>query len=99
GFDRVLVVTGAVDLGDLVPESVTVVHNDRWSEGLATSLQAVLVHVGAWPSPPDRLVIGLGDQIGVGPEAWRAVADADGPIAVATYDGRRRDPVALERSV
>ena len=99
GFARVLVVAGPVEFDDLVPELATVVPNERWSDGVATSVQAAVAHVRAWPDPPERLVIGLGDQIGVGPEAWRAVAGAGGPVAVATYGGQRGHPVALDRSV
>lgn len=96
----VLVVTGAVDPGPsagLLPGATTVA-NPRWAEGQATSLQAAV----AWARPrrADALVVGLGDQPGLVPDAWRAVAAADAtPLAVATYDGRRGHPVRLGAAV
>jgi molybdenum cofactor cytidylyltransferase len=99
GLAPVWVVTGAVDLAGSLPGGVTVLTNPRWAEGQATSLQ---VAVGAARQAGlDALVIGLGDQPMVTPEAWAAVAvaGAGAPIAVATYDGQRRNPVCLAAAV
>ncbi|MDG2112069.1 MAG: nucleotidyltransferase family protein, partial [Actinomycetota bacterium] len=35
----------------------------------------------------------------VEPESWRRVADSTAPIAVASYGGKQRNPVALDREV
>jgi CTP:molybdopterin cytidylyltransferase MocA len=98
GLDEVFVVIGAVPIGrDLVPEPATIVENPSWERGLATSLQAgISAAVG---SGHQAVVVGLGDQPLVPADAWRAVAASDSPIAVATYDGRRRNPVRLHESV
>lgn len=98
GLDATLVVTGAVDLGGLVPKEATVVRNERWAEGQATSVAAAVA--AAARAGHDAVVVGLGDQPLVPASAWRAVAAADGvPIAVATYAGRRANPVRLAASV
>jgi CTP:molybdopterin cytidylyltransferase MocA len=90
-LDRVVVVQGAVDLPPL-PDGATLVDNPRWADGLATSLQAGLAAAAGC----DAVVVGLGDQPGVLPAAWRLVADATAtPIAVATYAGHRANPVRL----
>jgi molybdenum cofactor cytidylyltransferase len=96
GLD-VHVVTGAVELADLLPEEVTVVHNPHWSEGQAVSVRAGIA--SAESAGHDAVVVGLGDQPFVGPEAWRAVAASPSPIAVATYGGGRGNPVRLSSEV
>ncbi len=95
----VLVVQGAVDLRGLLPAGVAVVDNPDWTDGIATSLRAAIDVARA--ADRDAIVVGLGDQPGVGPDAWRAVAAApdEPPIAVATYEGRRGNPVRLAASV
>lgn len=97
GCAEVAVVWGAVEIADLVPADVTLLHNERWSEGQATSLAVAVDH--ARRVGHDALVVGLGDQPGVSGGCWRAVASADSPIAVATYGGRLRNPVRLHQSV
>jgi CTP:molybdopterin cytidylyltransferase MocA len=97
GLDATAIVVGAVDLHDLVPAGVDVVHNDGWAEGQATSLARAV----GWADGrgADALVVGLADQPFVTADAWRAVSSCDAPIAVATYAGRRRTPVKLRRDV
>lgn len=87
---EVVVVSGAVPLG--LPGEV---RNADWADGMATSLQVALAAAG----DADAVVVGLGDQPGVPPEAWTLVAACDAPIVVATYDGERGNPVRLRRDV
>lgn len=95
----VVVVTGAVP--DIVPErlreAVIVRHNPRWAEGQITSLHAGIDVARAVLA--EAVVVGLGDQPFIDPAAWRALAESDAPIAVATYDGRRGNPVRLDATV
>ena len=95
----IVVVTGAV--ADIVPvdllSAVTVRHNDRWEDGQITSLQAGID--AARSLDATSVVVGLADQPFIEPAAWRAVAQVTGPIVVATYDGRRANPVKLDAEV
>ena len=101
GFDRVIVVTGAVSLP--VPAgaaNVTFRHNPEWERGQATSLQAAIeaaAELGA-----ESISVGLADQPFVTTDAWRAVHDAppECRIVLAEYpDGSGPNPVRLDRSV
>jgi molybdenum cofactor cytidylyltransferase len=96
-LDEVAVIVGAVDLGAAVPEGVQVVENPDWASGQASSLQKAV----AWASERqhEAVVVGLGDQPLVPSSAWAAVAASPNPVAVATFDGQRRPPVRLDRSV
>jgi molybdenum cofactor cytidylyltransferase len=99
GFSTVIVVTGATSLPDaLIRDArLVLVHNGRWSEGQASSLRVGIDAARALGV--DAVVVGLGDQPFIEPEAWRRVAAAESPIAVASYAGRRGHPVKLDRSV
>ena len=100
----VLVVTGAVDLADVIaaaarhdgPELSTI-HHPGWPDGQATTLEVAIAE--AERRDARSIVVGLADQPFVSAEAWRRVAASDAEIAVATYGGRRRNPVRLARSV
>ncbi|MGE3621438.1 MAG: NTP transferase domain-containing protein [Acidimicrobiia bacterium] len=99
GFDEVLVVSGSVDLSPVLAAfPVEVAANPAPEGGIATSLAVAVDHAAARGAA--ALVVGLGDQPGVVPAAWRAVADESAaPVAVATYGGRRGNPVRLGREV
>jgi molybdenum cofactor cytidylyltransferase len=103
GVSPVIVVTGAVDLSNEIHAAAThgaphgnslhVVHNERWRNGMASSLQRGLA--AARTLGVAAVVVGLGDQPGVPASAWRRVADTASPLAVATYGGARRNPVRI----
>ncbi len=98
GLDEVVVVTGEESLHALLAgRRVRVAVNPWWEHGIATSLAEAVAQAHA--GGHDALVVGLADQPGVTTAAWRAVAAADAPIAVATYGGRRANPVRLAASV
>jgi CTP:molybdopterin cytidylyltransferase MocA len=94
GIGPVVVVT-AGQLATTIDPAVLHVVNERWADGQITSLRAGIA--AAADLGASAVVVGLGDQPFVSADAWRAVAAADAPIAVATYDGRRGHPVRLHR--
>lgn len=91
------VVGGAVDLSGLLPAGVLLITNEHWADGQATSLHVALT--AAREEGLRAVVVGLGDQPLVTAPAWRAVAASSAPVAVATYDGMRRNPVRLSAEV
>jgi len=93
GADETIVVTGAVDLGGIVPAGCTTVHNPAWADGQATSLQAAVAH--ARRARHEAVVGGRADAPLVGAGAWRAVAERSDDLVCATFDGRRRPPVRI----
>ncbi len=82
-------VVGGIEVARALPPGVTVVRNERWAGGIATSLAAGIGAARA--GGHGAVVVGLGDQPFIDPAAWQAVAAAEEtPMAVATYDGRAR---------
>jgi molybdenum cofactor cytidylyltransferase len=94
---EVAVIVGAVDLGIAIPEGIQVIQNPDWASGQASSLQVAVSW--ALDRQHEAVVVGLGDQPLVPASAWSAVAASLSPVAVATFDGERRPPVRLDRSV
>ena len=92
----VVVISGAVDLSS-VSEITPVLHNPDWASGQRSSVVAAIKF--AQENNYAAIVIGLGDQPFITPDAWIAVSSSDSPIAVATYDGYRGNPVRLHHSV
>lgn len=93
GLDETVLVVGAVPLP--APAPVRIVENPRWSDGMSTSVQAAIAACDGH----EAVVIGLADQPTIPPDAWSAVAAGTAPISVATYSGRRGNPVRLSREV
>jgi CTP:molybdopterin cytidylyltransferase MocA len=104
GFNQVFLVTGAVDLGEIAAAVadetgvvIDVVDNPEWRTGQASSLQAAIARLRG--TEHSAAVFGLGDQPDVGVAPWRVVGASVGPIVAASFDGKRRPPVKLDRSV
>ncbi|HVV76700.1 MAG TPA: nucleotidyltransferase family protein [Mycobacteriales bacterium] len=103
GCEEVVVVLGAS--ADLVRATAAlpgarVVVAQHWEDGQGASLRAGLNDIAV--TDGDAVVIALVDQPWVGAEAVRRLrlAAQDGAeSAVATYDGRPRNPVMLARAV
>jgi len=96
GFEECIAVTGSVALTGLL-EGATEVHNPDWSTGQRSSVLAAINYAEAQGFA--SIVVGLGDQPFIEADAWQAVANTDAPIAIATYEGVRGNPVKLSSSV
>lgn len=96
-FHRVYVVTGAVNLQDRLRPSFVEVHADDWADGQSRTLQAATNQ--AREDGQEAIVVGLGDQPMVPASAWRSVGAAAGQIVTASFEGDRRPPVKLHRSI
>ncbi|MDA8262469.1 MAG: nucleotidyltransferase family protein [Actinomycetota bacterium] len=95
GIARRAVVAGAVELDGVLEDEVLLVNPDP-ARGLATSL--AIARDWALSERARALVIGLGDQPLIPASAWSRLAKASGaPIMVATYQGKRRNPVRIAR--
>ncbi|NCU86920.1 MAG: hypothetical protein EBV58_03825, partial [Actinobacteria bacterium] len=73
--------------------NICVIENKNWHDGMASSLQCGLAE--AQRLGANSVVVGLADQPAVKPASWRRVANSLSPIAVATYNGVRGNPVRL----
>lgn len=71
----------------------THLHNPHWLSGLASSVQCAVAH--AQSLHMQNIVFGLADQPCVTAQSWRDVAHAFAPLAVATYAGKRGNPVKV----
>ena len=83
------------------PEGVIVVRSRWWRRGISRSLRAALEALEPW-ARVGAVCVGLADQPFVGPDAFRRLADAHkhgATLAVATYRGKRGNPVLLARSL
>lgn len=81
------------------PYEVRVVQNPGWAAGQSTSVRAGILALG--PRARAAVVL-LGDQPLVGAGAVERLVEAFGEgadVAVATYGGRRRNPVLFSRDV
>lgn len=90
---------GGGALADGSSGDIVVVENERWSSGIASSLQTAIAALQPRPEIA-AVVVGLGDQPGVGAEAYGRLArayDSGARLAVATYAGTRANPVLLAR--
>ncbi len=79
-----------------IPDGVEIVRNRAAERGISSSLIAVLDALDA-RGDIEAVVVGLADQPLVGAEAYRRVGAVDAPLAVATYGGRRANPVRIGR--
>jgi CTP:molybdopterin cytidylyltransferase MocA len=100
--DPVLVVLGAqaVDVwrqADL--DGATVLANQDWETGMASSLRTGLEGLRGWPAQVEAALLLLVDMPGMTPEALRKVVGHAAPDALATaiYDGVRGHPVLIGR--
>jgi len=104
GLDRVVLVLGAA--ADEVEAAIAplpgtcVVRNAAWADGQASSLRTA---IGAMPADAGGMVVLLGDQPTVRPEAVRAVTAAAvagaAPIVRAGYRDGPGHPVAIARAL
>jgi CTP:molybdopterin cytidylyltransferase MocA len=91
GCHPVVVVLGAATVQ--VRRAVTV-RNPDWPSGMGSSLR---VGLAALPPETESVVIALVDQPFITPAAVRTLIAGGAEVAVATYGGRRRNPVMISR--
>ncbi len=96
--DVYFVVVGGTEIRDLIPGGFEVLENCHYQSGMASSVMVALAQ--ARSRGLNAITVGLGDQPGIGAQCWTSVCvSRSSPISVATYDGKRRNPVRLADSV
>lgn len=95
-LDGFILVSGALDLSNHVND-VKVVHNPEWKTGQRSSVITAMEFARA--QGYDAIVVGLADQPFLTSQAWINVSESTSPIAIATYNGTRGNPVRLHSSV
>jgi len=96
GLDGFIVVSGALDISNYIGD-IEEVHNPDWKTGQRSSVITAINF--ARSHGYDAIVVGLADQPFLTPQAWTNVASSTSPIAIATYNGTRGNPVRLHSSV
>lgn len=91
GCHPVVVVLGAATVQ---VRGAIAVQNPLWHTGMGSSLR---VGLGAVPEEADAVVIALVDQPFVTPLAIQTLIESGARVAVATYGGKRRNPVLIGR--
>jgi molybdenum cofactor cytidylyltransferase len=97
GLTPVVCVSSDERVAAVVPAGVLLAWNDAPERGISSSLHAALRALEPDDSI-DAVVVGLADQPRVGAEAYARVGSVDAELAVATYAGRRGNPVRIARS-
>ncbi len=98
-INEIAIVQGAIDLSWIVKQGETLLVNSDPKAGMASSLAIAI----DWAKEVecDHLVVGLGDQPLVVAASWTnlASAPAEARLVVATYKGKRRNPVRIAREL
>ncbi len=107
GCAPVVVVCGAESaavtaaLGGL---AVEIAYNDRWAEGMGTSIHCGIRRLESYaPAPPAGLILSLADQPLLDRDAFRRLVEIQHgtglPIVTSTYDGTVGVPVLFTREM
>lgn len=85
------------------PGEAIIGYNERWQEGLSSSIRCALQLTDSLPEAPDALLIALADQPAIEAQHFRALLNALDPpqtrLAASFYHGRPGAPAAFHRSL
>lgn len=101
GLDRIIVVTGAVEI-DVLPPNVMLVKNEAWQEGMASSIRE---GINAMQGIPDigAAIIMVCDQPYADRHVLRGLVEAyrqsGQPIVASAYEQRAGTPALFDRSI